>query len=518
MRTFPVPAAFAALVLVVAAPLAAQCPPQGLLLTVDGRRLGDPFAIGVYGTPFVSGLLGIDVAAGPTQTPIGPICLGFTPSLQLLPFSLDAAGALSITGILPANPVLTGFTPALQAAAADTSVPGGLALSNGESPTLRAPRMFFFNPGLASPFGSTPGSFCAYDALSDVPASAAVPLPAPVADAVVVPAANLLAILLNNATLFVVNADTGVPVLNMSLPLTPGYPTKLGVEGSTLFVLYYGTAPNPFTPGTPGAVRTYSMPSGTPGLTVQLPSGNPDDFMMLPGTGLAYLRVGPDVVPVDLVAGVPLPPISVAAGTAGISEWALHNGYIYCLMAGQAPNPFGGGGIPPAINAVDTTTNTALHPAPIQFGVSPPATTLRYGPGTGGVPAVFAFFPTLSTVSELSPLTFMPVSGISVGAGLIDMRLTASGQEWLLLCNGIGCGGVPILQNMSPPAMVPATVTQLPATVQSLLLPLPSATLRKAYIVLGTGDVAPFPTDPTASPFFTVTLPVQAGQFRVVVD
>src|SRR4029079_13962475 len=133
----------------------------------------------------------------------------------------------------------------------------------------------------------TPGSFCVYDALTDVPTTGAITLATSMLDAIVLPEPGLVAVLLRNATLLVFGANTGVPVLNMPLPSTPGQPLKLGAEGSTLFVLYSGLAPNPFTSGTPGGLRPFSLPSGTPGITMLLPSGNPDDFIILPNSGIA---------------------------------------------------------------------------------------------------------------------------------------------------------------------------------------------------------------------------------------
>ena len=77
------------------------CPPSGLLLTTTGGRLGDPFSLGLSGTPLVSGLLAFDVAGGPVGTPIGTLCIGLTPATQLLPFALPASGTFSISGTAP---------------------------------------------------------------------------------------------------------------------------------------------------------------------------------------------------------------------------------------------------------------------------------------------------------------------------------------------------------------------------------------------------------------------------------
>src|SRR5688572_10155261 len=91
------------------AALLGQCPSNGLVLTFSGERLGDPWGLSLYGTPGVSGLVGVDETGGPVLTPIGPICLGLTPNLQLLSFALDGTGQFSMGGLLPPSPSLIGF-------------------------------------------------------------------------------------------------------------------------------------------------------------------------------------------------------------------------------------------------------------------------------------------------------------------------------------------------------------------------------------------------------------------------
>jgi hypothetical protein len=491
-----------------------QCPGNGMVLTFSGDRLGDPWALDLYGSPGLSGLLGVDDTGGPVLTQFGPICLGLTPNLQLLDFTTDAAGHFGMGGLLPPSPSLIGFEAHLQAAAASASAPGGLALSNGATAKLRPPRVFFFNPGYPSPFGTVPGSFCAYDALSDVVFTPAIPLAAAVTDAIMIPALNWLAILLSNGTLVCYDANTVTPTLTLPLLLSPSYPSKLGVEGTTLYVLHYGTSPNPFTSGTPGAVRAYSLPSGTPGFTCQLSSGNPDEMLVLPGTGAAYLRAGSNVIPISLVSGTELPAIPLSSPSGAISEWVLGGTVLYCLMPGVSANPFGGAAIPPALASIDTINHVALQPAPIQLGVpSGPATMLRYGPGTGGFSSLFVYcLNTATPMLEVNPATLTINIALGTSTLVSDMQLSSGGTEWILLVGG----GTPSLQTMTPPTLALSQVTPLLPGVSNLTV-VPNWTTRRGLLVYNGNVVLPFSTDFSTPPFYTVTLPVSSVS-SVVID
>src|SRR5262245_42762136 len=110
------------------------CGPSGLTLAWNGTRLGDQFTLGLSGTPFVSGLVGADLAPGPVQTPVGLVCLGLTGATQFAPFALDAQGSFTASGIIPAIPAFAGLSAYLQAGALDATQPGGFALSNGTNP------------------------------------------------------------------------------------------------------------------------------------------------------------------------------------------------------------------------------------------------------------------------------------------------------------------------------------------------------------------------------------------------
>jgi hypothetical protein len=501
MRTFILSLAALA---VLSSAVAGQCPSNGLTLTFSGERLGDPFALNLYGSPGLSGLLAIDDTGGPVMTPIGPVCLGLTPNLQLLNFALDGSGAFNLGGLLPPNPLFTGMQAYLQAAAADAGQPGGFAVSNGLHLTLRPPRVFFFNPGYTSPFGTVSGSFCAYDALSDVAYTPAIPLPGAVLDAIMVPSLNWLAILLHTGTLLCYDANTMQPALSLPLTLTPGYPTKL-------YALHYGTAPSPFGGGSPGALRAYSLPTGTPGFTCLLSSGNPSAIMILAGTGAAYLRVGSNVVPISLVSGTELPAIALGGSAGAISDWVVGGTVLYCLMPGLPANPFGGTPIPPEVASVDMLNHVAIHTATALAVPSGPATMIRYGPGTFGNSVFVYCMNTTSPMLEVNPASLAIQSSIATSTLVTDMVLSPGGLEWLLLVGG----GSPSLQTMVPPGLLLSQVTPLlPPT--TTLLSIPNWTIRRGLMVYNNNVVLPFSTDYASAPFYTVILPLTSVGFSVV--
>jgi hypothetical protein len=237
----------------------------------------------------------------------------------------------------------------------------------------------------------------------------------------------------------------------------------------------------------------------------------------LQGTGLAYLRVLGTVVPMDLVSGTLFPAIDMVPGPSGsIAEWRLIGNLLYCLMPGSSPNPFGGGGAPPALNAVDTMTQSALFPAAVSLGGAGPASKLRHGPSGGGN-AIFVHHQSAGGIKHVNPATGGVNVLIPVSNGHITMELSDGGSEYLLMCNGIGCGGIPILQSMDPFSFLITTVSPVGA-VQSFLVPVPSATFNKAYFVSGPSTLVPITTDPAVPPTSIVPLPVANSALRIVVD
>jgi hypothetical protein len=512
----------------------AQCPPQGLTLTVTGGRLGDPASLQVTGSPFAPGILAFDVAGGPTSTPVGIACLGLTSQLQLFPFTFDSGGILSIQANLPTSPGLDGLTIFMQAIAAQTGQPSPFAWSNGASLTLSSPKLVLIDPGVLTPVGpGTPGKFCVFDALTDTPITPAIPLPAGyVRDAISIPALGLVAMLLTSNTILVIDANTGALVTTITPPTgtaAPGDPTSLAADGISLYVVYEGyVALFPGTSSVPGSVRSYFLPFGTIGPTISLPFGNPREMLVVPGSSVAYLRhhsaSGPGspapatVLPIDLATGGALPPINFGTGFGTIAEWTLHNGIVYCVSYGIPPWP---PQIPftysqRALMAFSTITNAPLPPSPVvlPLGSGP---GLRLGPGTGGSTSLFHPGPSpAAALLEISPTTLNIVNTIPLGGYLSGMQLSSGGTEWLAV---LDTGTQKQLVKLALPTLAPTVLSTLAGYgpyVGQFITPLPSATIRKAYFTENGSSITPFATDPATPPSTALPLPLSNSSYIVL--
>lgn len=495
-----------------------QCPSQGLQLVFQGERIGDPYACGVFGNPGAPGVLGVDAAGGPSQTPSGPVCLGLTPQLQLITFTLDSLGQFFITGTTSPYPPLIGFTAYLQAAAVDGGQPNGLAFSNGRKVVLRPPRIYFVDPGNASPFGVVPGRWSGFDALTDTSYTTAINLASSVQDVAVCKDLGLLVFLLSNGTIQCFDTTTAALVRTFPALTSPALPAKIAVDGTTLYAMHTGTPPSPFGGGSPGGIRSYDLNNGSPGIVVTLAAGNPDAMMLFPGTGFAYLRTGVSITPIDVVNATALSPIvlSSVATSGGIGDWVLANNILYCVFPGAQPGLFTTGA-PALLNAVNTLNHTALFPDAVNMNVNGPVTMLRYGPGSTGN-TLFAFIPSYpQPLIEVNPSSLLTIGPIAVSTGLSEMTLSPGGSEWLLLCTGPVCGASQQLQTLVPPAMTVNTISPLLYPMQ-LLISLPSATLRRAFMLHNYNTVVPFSTDFSGVPITTVPLPISSPAMRYAVD
>jgi hypothetical protein len=487
----------------------AQCAASGLSLSYQGERLGDPFAIKLIGTPGAPGLLGVDLASGPVVTSVGTVCLGLTPALQLLPFTVAPTGQATFAGVLPASSAFIGLSPFLQAGAIDPSQPGGIGLSNGANPTLRSPRIYFYDRG--SEVSGIPGAWCAYDALTDAVTTQAYTLPYAIRDAIVVPSLGWVAFLVANQSLYAAihcfDANTGVPTL--TIPLAAGAaPHKLGVSGDTLYVLRAG----------PAGIDSYSLPSAIPGFSTTLSIfGAPQDVVIPPGSSTAYLlKGGAYIYRVDLATGAQLPTIPLF-NLNPPNEWLLVGHMIYLKWTFHT-FLFGGG---PGLQALDTTTNLTLYPTPLAMPFTGTGQKFRYGPGQFGN-ALFMQVtnPGGMLLAQIDPATLTPFNLLGPFGGPSEMVASAGGTEWLLTCDWpVGpfnpCS--PMLRALHVPSMAITTNLSLPVTPQ-LLFSLPSATLRKAYFVYGGNQLVAFNTDPLHFTFNPVTLPVSSGQLRFLID
>jgi hypothetical protein len=497
-------------VLVLTAAAAAQScqTANGLYLATSGGRLGDPWFVGVNGNPGVSGYLGIDVAAGPSPTPIGPVCLGLTPNLQLVPFALPGSGSFSIGGVVPTTPALTGLTAFLQAAAVDPSQPGGYAVSNGSMVTLRPPRAFITYWG-----GGGDGTYCVYDGLTDT-LKGPFTVPGMTLKAVMIPSLSWVAFLTSEGwssyhVLRCYDANTGASTLTQTIPAGGAGVAKLAVEGTTLYVLERGWF---LGASMPGRLHSFSLPSCTLGFACALPPAcDPDDLMILPGQGIAYVQLGTTVVPVNLVTGTLLPTVDfgiaaqgpVNAPFNGISEWVRVGTVVYCLFQGIVPGFFSTGLTlsSPYLGSIDTLTHTALPSSP--FPINPPygvASLLRYGPGTNGN-ALFVWAGNPLMLRQLDPATFAVTGSTSVpGNGIVDMALSSGGTEWLVVASN-----PPSLHVMNPQTLAVTMVTPTPVYTLAVL---PNATAHRAFMIGGDSTrILPIQTDPVIAPASGIPLP-----------
>jgi hypothetical protein len=490
---------------------AGQCAGNGLTLTTMGGRLGDPFSITLSGTPGASGLLGFDLSPGPVLTPVGPVCLGLGAAFQFQPIALDGAGGFGISGIVSPNPAVSGLTVFLQAGVQDPNQPGGFALSNGASATLRSPRVYLVNQGLVSSGNVTPGQWAAYDVLSGT-TGPFVQLTSYVIDVISIPALGWIAFTLMDGTIRVFDGTSGVQVLNFPVAASPTYGHRLAVDGTTLIALEWGNPPSPAT------LRTFALPSGAAGITTPIPSSS-NILITAPGSGFVYVPIGPGILPIPLATGAGLQPIPVAG--AGDAIWTRNANILYALIYDVSGNA--------GLNAVDTSVNLPwlANPVPIPYSAACCFDPFfRYGPGSTG-PSLFVREGLTSTIREYSAQTFAATSGaIPLPGGLSSFELSNGGTEWLMVqspCAAGGCtgGGPPLtLHRMSPSTHTISAVGQFQAGQNPTLVPVRSATLTKAFLVSpaflsSPGALIPLDTDPTTSIQPAATLPFAAVRFLV---
>jgi hypothetical protein len=514
MQRHPFLLAVATLASTVAVTAQAPCPARGMTIAAHGGRIGDQFSIDMTGTPSAVGILGLDLAPGPTATPIGTVCLGLTPVCSTLLFSFDAAGAASMVRGLPAVAAFEGITIDFGGIAIDNTQPGGFALSNGDAITTRQPRLYFVAPGASTPFGTTPGSVAALNMINETVAFSQA-LTTSVRDAVFVRERGWLVLLLGNGSLLGLDGS-GATVLNVTLTGTPASASRIAAApgGNELLMITTGTAPSPFGGGTPGALHVVSLPGGAVTSSVNLAAGNPDALILAPGTTLAFLRLSNGIAPIDYQAGTALSTISLPTGFGGLVDWQMANGMLYVLHSGTAPGPFGGTSQPAALSGIVVSSLSVLFSNPLTGVV--PVSMLRAGPGTTG-PSLYVYGTAGGTLAEFQQFTGTPTTTVALGSGIAAMELSALGSEWLMLCTGASCGG-PSLRSMIAFTNIVTTVGPVPANVQSLLGVSPSTGYGKACLVFGSNGAAPFTTDLASGTFGNTALPFSSSVFTVVAD
>ena len=400
----------------------------------------------------------------------------------------------------------------IQAAVADPVQPTGIALSNSVHPVARPPRVFFIDEGF---FGSPP-AWVAYDVLSDS-AGSPVFVPAPIIDVVAVPALRWIAMVLTDGTLLAFDAATGAVTLNVPLT-TANVNVQLTVSGTTL-IAHESSSPN--------ILHFVSLPLAAPPVSLTLPL---DGFLIgQPVNGYVYVAGNNTdlVFPYSAATGTALPPISLSGG-AGVAcaYWVVHGNFIYIPVA-FVTSPW-------RLNAIDTSTNTAVLASPVPTPYVPTYLwdpLFQFGPGRNG-PALFIRDMTSAggygnALAEISPQTLAVTGSIPI-PGITNMEPSNGGTEWLLaFCNGCGGGAgrrTPgsslTLQRMDPGTHAVTTVGTVPSTWASQVQVLPSGSVNKAFVSTG-GGVFRFDTDPTTS-IIPVPLPISAPVYsvglKVVID
>jgi hypothetical protein len=488
--------------LLLAASAWAQCPPQGMGLQIAGGRLGDHFALSLTGSPQAPGLLGLDLAGGPVFTPFGAFCLGFTPALQLQPFTLNASGSFVLTGTTPADPGFEGLTIFAQAAAADATQPGGIAKSNGATVSPHAPHLYLIEP---VSFPSGPGSFYKQDVLTGV--GGFTSLNAIVSGHVGVPELGWLILVMTDDTIVAFDGATGVNTLNLTLPAAVGaygwanyYVTGSQpiVESNVLLTIDVGTTT------AAGSLRAYSLPSGSLLWIAPVPPGTAG-FVVPRGAGKAYAYGGATLLPVDLATGAASPAITLGPASSPISKTAVTNGIIHCVLGVSAASQ--------SLTAYDTATQTALPAAvPVPGGIA----DILVGPGSAGA-SVFVVATGFATLSQRAPFTCTPTAPpITLPAGYQTMAPTAGGTEWLI----VSSGGGGTLSTMNAATLGINPVASIPFPLQPLLGVVPSAIVRKAFLAssVANSSFVTINTDPTTPPSAPTPLTWTPLSLRMAID
>jgi hypothetical protein len=477
------------------------CPAAGVTVDASGGRLGDTFRIDIDASPTVFGVLGLDFAQGPIPTPLGTICLGFTPGLLTTAFFTDPAGAAAIAGLLPPSPAFAGIDIYTAAITLDPAQPTGWGVSNGDSFRVREPRFWFISPGSATPFGTTPGAIAATGVIGDnIVFSQA--LTTTVRDATTVVERGWLMLLQGNGSLAAYDSVSPTPVFSTVLAGAAASAGKVMAlpGGQTLLLLTFGTAPGPFGGGTPGSVHFVALPGGAV-TSVALTAGNPDAMIRVPDTSLVFLRTANGVIPFDTATAQASPVIPLPSGFGGLVDWQVAFHLLDVLHSGQAAGPFGGGA-PCAISVVDVMTQTVLSTT--QLAMTAPVHILRAGMGSTG-PSLYVYGTAAAALKEFAQVTVAPTATIPM-AGVIAMELSSFGTRWLMVSNA-----PPSLLLMPAGITTPIALT-LAGTPQPALAVSPSAGYEKACLVISNNMTAPFQT---GGPGASVTLPFASASWII---
>lgn len=462
---------------------AQSCPGTGATLRADGGRLGDVYRIQVSGSPGAAGLLGIDTASGPTGTLFGAVCLGLSPALQLLPFTLDASGEFSVGGVAPPLAALSGLELSLQAGVTDVMAPGGVALSNGASLSLRSPLVFYAEYGVSA----TTGNVTAYDLLSRMEVWTAS-TPVDVWEIAYLPAVDRVAVLQWQGLLTILDAATGAITQQVQLPTGQGaaldvVPTP---DGEHALVALPGTGIAKIDPLT-GNFTVFSALGAT-------------KLFPVPDTDLVYAIAYNRVVGVDHVTGTSLVPHFPHPSGEAIRDAVLADDRLIAFFQGTLPAPWGC--TDDAVWSLDVHTNLPNTPSLVPLAGFCGGSSLHFGPGSAG-PGVWALRVGDGALVEIDPVSLaLRGTAQAPSAPVAFMTASAGGSGWLL--TRVGTTG-PVLPHSPGEVMfldagtsTVTTAATLPGLALSTWAP-GSDSLREAWVHTPTG-VTVIPTDPIGTP------------------
>ncbi len=501
------------LALLLAPALSAQgtCLPQGLTIDVEGGRIGDPLVFDILGTPSTSGLMGVDYGGGPVATPVGTICLDLSSMFFSFPISTGPTGVSTFSTIAPLEVSLEGTEVHFQGFVVNGVPPFGLGFSNDASTTFYPPRVYFVEKGFSTPFGSVPAKVVYHDGFTDVTGIDVALTPA-ASDVLYVPALRCIAVQLTDGTLVCLDDETGAVISSTPVPTTPSVPSSLQPTDSpgVLLAMHSGSPVSPFGPGSPGAVTVVDTIAGT---TNQIPlsAALPEAMISIPGTSLAYLRDGFQLIGVDHALGLEVSFTALSGVHGDIMDWLLQGTTLLTLHEGREVSDA-------AIQGIDVLTGLPAFgsPFPVQGVGHGLASQMRLGPAFGST-AIHVLFPDDAEITVVDPSTLLVLASQITTPGTRMMELSPGGTEWLLLRSGFAgdpFGSSPFpgsLSVMDPATLNITQVASLPSAAQTTFTSLPSATFRKAYVTSVPDSVVRFDTDPTIGPGVEFSIAVAGG-------
>jgi hypothetical protein len=292
---------------------------------------------------------------------------------------------------------------------------------------------------------------------------------------------------------------TGLPVMSIALPTVPSFPQKLALSGTTLSVLMVASLSG-FS-----VLYSYDLVTGAPGPSFPF-FAEASDVFPIPGTSVVYVAGPGFIAPIDLAGTTAIPPITFPTSADHVTEVGLQGNLLYCVVSQ-------GGGVavtPVGLQVIDVTTHTTLFPSLLLPGAG--VKLPRFRPGVQGPYLVDG----LGVLGHLDPAnwTWTP---LQAGTGAVNVAISAGGDEaWIYCFLGAGGCSSQTLKVYNFGTNTLTTVSPLgPAYYPATLATIPSAQVRKAYILSSSGSIKIFQTDPQIS---VGSIPLPVGPHSVVVD